>query len=51
MASDDVILKYLCKSDKDGRQSGRKVVPHDSKSDLPLIISGFSDFAKIFMKI
>ena len=34
MASAHVIFKS--KSDKDVSQSGRKVVPHDSKSDLLL---------------
>ena len=29
---------------KGGCQSGRKVVPHDSKSDLPLSLNGFYDF-------
>ena len=26
---------------KGGYQSGRKLVPHDSKSDLPLSLNGF----------
>ena len=38
MAGAHVILKYLNQTKiKGGCQSGRKVVPHDSKSDLPLI--------------
>ena len=37
MASADVILKYVNQTKIKGScQSGRKVVPHDSKSDLPL---------------
>ena len=36
MANAHVILKVNQTKIKDGCQLGRKVVPHDSKSDLPL---------------
>ena len=36
MASAHVILKSIKTKIKGGCWSGRKVVPHDSKSDLPL---------------
>ena len=38
MAGAQVILKQVNQTKiKGGCQSGRKVVPHDSKSDLPLL--------------
>ena len=41
MASAHVILKYLNQTKiKGGCQMGRKMVPHDSKSDLPLVLLG-----------
>ena len=41
MASADVIFKYLNQTKiKGGCESGRKVVPHDYKSDLPLNTAG-----------
>ena len=47
MASAYVILKYENQTKiKGGCQSGRKVVPHDSKSDLPLMDMHFH-FAKV----
>ena len=39
MANTHVVLKYLNQTKiKGGCQSGRKVVTHDSKSDLPLVL-------------
>ena len=32
---------------KDGCQSGRKVVPHDSKSDLPLVDACLGEIKKV----
>ena len=33
---------------KGGCQAGRKVVPHDSKSDLPLVICATENFSNVF---
>ena len=52
MAGAHVILKYLNQTKiKGGCQSGRKVVPHDSKSDLPLAtLSDHMHMHKYFLK-
>ena len=49
MASAHVVLKYINQTKiKGGFQSGKKVVPHDSKSgDLPLILCRFKFIVKL----
>ena len=45
MASFHVILKYVNQTNIGvGCESGRKVVPHDSKSDLPLVLTAAQSF-------
>ena len=52
MASAHVILRYVNQTKiKSGCQSGRKVVAHNSKSDLPLVCRAFNlyeHFSQVF---
>ena len=50
MASAHVILKYINQTKiKGGCQSGRKVVPHDSKSVLPLSSGWYVKFKLVYV--